>query len=128
MDLEVRVERAATRLSADYARLLDGRDAQAWSELFAADAQLNFGERRIVGRDAIREFGAASVPGVHLSGPVAVTSYGETITCESAFVFANSRTGVVLAGYYRDQLAWSEQRLVFVVREIDIRVPGPAHA
>ena len=119
-DLES-VERAASRLSADYARLVDGRDAAGWSELFTPDGCLEVGDRRIVGRDAIRDFGATSTPGVHLSGPLAVTTHDGKITCESPFVFVGATSGTVLAGYYRDQLVWQDDRLVFVVRKVDIR-------
>lgn len=123
------LERAATRLSADYCRLLDGRDAEGWSRLFTADGRLDLGRRQVVGRETLREFAAASPAGVHMAGPMAVDDDQGEITSESPFVFVNARTGAVLAGYYRDRLAWHEDRLVFVVRGIDIRVsPPPAAA
>ena len=114
-----------TRLSADYCRLLDGRDAAGWSELFAVDGRLDLGRKQIVGRDALREFGAASPPGVHLGGPAAVTVGEDEITSESPFVFVNAGTGAVLAGYYSDRLVWQDERLVFAVRRIDIRATSP---
>jgi hypothetical protein len=124
-DVEIAVERAAVRLGVDYARMVDGRDAVGWSELFTPDGCLDLGDRQIVGRDALREFAAASPPGVHIPGPIAVMSYHQTITCESPFVYVSSRSGTVLAGYYRDELAWQDDRLVFVVRRIDRRASSP---
>jgi len=116
---------AVVRLSADYARLVDNREATAWSELFAPDGCMDLGGRRITGRAALAEFAAAATAGVHTPGLPSVTVDGDRIESRSPFVFV-STGGTVLAGWYHDELTWDGDRLVFAVRRVDMRATSPA--
>jgi SnoaL-like domain len=118
---------AAVQLSADYARLIDGRDAAGFSELFTPDGCLDLGRRQVLGRPALLRFAEASPVGVHVAGLPSLTDSGteEGVTCESAFVFVNTATGAIVAGWYRDELAWDGDRLIFVRRLIDMRAASP---
>jgi hypothetical protein len=109
-------------LLGNYARFVDGRDAAAWSRLFAEKGVLQVGDREIVGRAALEEFGANSAAGVHLQGVpgVEVGSDG-TFRVTSNFYFINAGTGALLAGEYRDLLERSADGLVFTRRAIDMR-------
>jgi SnoaL-like domain len=121
---------AAVRLGADYARLIDGRDAEGWSGLFTTEGCLDFGGRPIVGRPALLRFAAKSPAGVHVPGLPTITGTGHgngaIVTCESPFVFVNAATGALIAGWYRDQLAWDGDELRFAHRLVDQRASSAA--
>jgi hypothetical protein len=109
-------------LFADYARLLDfGRDPRSWAGLYRADGVLVVGTREIRGTDALAEFAAASIPGVHVQAvPHLRAGSDGGLDATSSFVFITSATADMRAGYYTDQLALQDGRFVFVRREITI--------
>jgi hypothetical protein len=109
-------------LFADYARLLDfGRDPRSWAGLYRAEGVLVVGAREISGADALAEFAAASIRGVHVQAVPHLQARSDGgLDATSSFVFINAATGDLRAGYYTDQLALQEGRFVFVRREISI--------
>jgi SnoaL-like domain len=111
-------------LFADYARHLDlGRDPEAWADLYTSDGVLVTGEREIRGRDALRDFATASIPGVHVQAVPHLQARADGgIDAISSFVFIIAATGDLRAGYYTDQLARQGDRYVFVRRQISMLV------
>lgn len=110
-------------LFADYARLLDfGRDPRSWAGLYRADGVLVVGgTREIKGADALAEFAAASIPGVHVQAVPHLQARSDGgLDATSSFVFVTAATGDLRAGYYTDQIALQDGRFVFVRREITI--------
>ncbi len=116
--------RAILKLLGDYGRLIDGREAAAWSRLFGDRGTLAVGEREITGPAELTEFAANSPPGVHVQSVPSVFEPGPdgTVRAESNFVFVNADTGKTTAGTYRDELEPDGDAFTFARRDIDIRV------
>lgn len=111
----------ALRLIADYARLLDDRDADAWSGLFIPGGGIRIGERQIVGREALHSFIERTPRGVHVPGVPAIESQGDELRCISSLVFIDAESGGIRAVLNTDRMAWHEGSLRFALREIEIR-------
>ena len=119
------VERAdvladVVRLHADYARLIDAREAQAWSLLFTEDGLLIREDKPPVeGRAQLVTFAAESPAGVHLPGlPTVEPQSDGSVIATAHFVFVNGATRRIVAGVYRDDLVRGGTGLVFRRRDI----------
>jgi hypothetical protein len=113
---------AVLRLLADYGRMIDTRECDSWSRLFAVDGVLRYGPHEFTGTVELAKFAAASPPGVHLTGvPSVRVGPDGGVHATSAFVFVSSTERQVLAGGYRDRfVSTDEGRLVFSRREIEL--------
>ncbi|WP_160147229.1 nuclear transport factor 2 family protein [Thermomonospora echinospora] len=115
-----------TRLQADYARYVDGGEAEAWSALYGSRGVLTISDgRRIGGREELTAFAARAPQGVHLQGVPGIEERPDgDIDSVAPFVFFNAETGAIVAGTYLDRMTWEEGRLVFARRHIDIKRPA----
>jgi hypothetical protein len=114
------IRRAATGLIADYSRLLDDRDAESWSALFAPNGRLHVKDRDVTGTADLRSFAEQSPRGVHLPGVPSIEREGEEVRCYSALVFINSNTGGVHGVRNEDRLVWHDGQLLFLERRMAI--------
>lgn len=114
---------AVIKLQADYARYVDGGEAEAWSALYGSRGVLTISDGRTVsGPEELAAFVARAPRGVHLQGVPSVEERpGGDIGSVSPFVFFNAETGVIVAGAYADRMTWEDGRLVFAERRIDIK-------
>ncbi|MGH1565273.1 CoA transferase [Mumia sp. DW29H23] len=114
-------------LMADYAVLVDSRDAEGWADVFMPDGVLTFAGRRVEGREALVAFGAASTPGIHLGGSPTITEDGDVLRVRSQFVFVPSDGSGMLAGSYHDRVVddGTTARLAERAIEIVSHVKGP---
>jgi hypothetical protein len=116
---------AIWRLQGDYARFVDGREPEAWSQLFGESGTLAVGTREITGSDALAEFAAQSTAGVHVQGvPTVARQADGRIRSTSSFVFVNAATQALIAGEYRDDIEETGDGLVFARREVEVRARG----
>jgi hypothetical protein len=110
------------QLQADYARLIDAREAESWSRLFAEDGVLVREEGPVEGRAELVTFAVESPVGVHLPGvPSLDLRPGGTVSATSHFVFVNSGTRRITSGTYHDTIVRGEEGLVFARREVEVR-------
>jgi hypothetical protein len=116
---------AVLRLHADYGRLIDAREAEPWSRLFAEDGVLvgaRPGGGDVVGGADLAAFAAASPAGVHVCGVPSIDETGpDVVQATSNFVFVGAENGQILAGTYRDRLVACPGGLVFARREVQTR-------
>jgi SnoaL-like domain len=116
---------AVWKLLGDYGRLIDGREPEAWSRLFAQDGILAVGDREIRGQSELAAFASASPIGIHLQAVPSIEQEPDgTIRVASNFLFANAATGGIVAGMYQDEIVITGGRPVFARRDIDTRVRG----
>ena len=113
------------RLHAAYCYAVDHRDGPGLAALFAPDGTLVVpGAEPVTGLEALTQFCLNAPAGVHLVGGAHVDPDGRTRT---PFTFMSVEPGRLVSGYYTDELASGEDgRLVFRVRDVDIRVRWPA--
>jgi hypothetical protein len=110
------------QLQADYARLIDAREAEPWSRLFTDDGVLIREEGPVEGRADLVTFATESPVGVHLSGVPSLEARPDgTVHATSHFVFVNSGTRRITSGTYHDTLVPGGEGLVFARREVDVR-------
>jgi SnoaL-like domain len=111
-----------TKLLADYATLLDARQAQPWSELFGSDGRLVLQDAEISGTDELIGFAERSPVGVHLPGIASIEEQADgTFAATSHFVFVNPTTRVTLAGAYHDQIVYEDKAFRFTRRQVEMR-------
>ena len=115
------VQPAAVRLVADYARYLDERDAEAWVDLFTPDGEIVYGERRIVGHEALARFLDGTPRGVHIAGPPSIALVGDEIHSYSTIAFVDASSGGTRAVVNRDRMVRHEGRLRLRERRIELR-------
>jgi hypothetical protein len=117
---------AVIKLQADYARYVDGGEAEAWSALYGSGGVLTISDgRRVGGAQELAAFAARAPRGVHLQGVPSVEERADgDIDSVAPFVFFNAETGAVVTGAYVDRMTWEEGRLVFAERHIDIKRPA----
>jgi hypothetical protein len=114
---------AVWNLLGDYARAVDSRDAVRVGELFGGDGTLAPPGNEITGADALAAFSLGAPGGTHVQGvPTIARDADGTVLATSSFVFVNSSTYGVTAGEYRDRIREAPDGLVFVRRDITIRV------
>ena len=115
---------AVTRLQADYARFVDGREGGAFAGLYAAGGTLVLGDREISGEEELAAFADRAPRATHLQGvpSIRVRPDGDIESVSSFAVFVTD--GAILAGAYTDRMTWEGGRLLFVRRHIDIRRNG----
>jgi hypothetical protein len=121
LDPRDRVQPAASRLVADYARYLDERDADAFVGLFIADGEIIFGERRIIGHEALRKFLDGTPRGLHVPGTPSISLEADHVLSYSTVVFVDSSSSGIRAVANRDRMVWSGDRLLFERRELELR-------
>jgi hypothetical protein len=109
-------------LLGDYGRLIDGREAEAWSRIFAEDGVLAIGKHEVQGRAALAEFAAKSLAGIHIQSVPTVELLADgTVDARSNFVF-HGPGGTVSCGMYHDVIVPDGDRFVFHRRDINIMV------
>jgi 3-phenylpropionate/cinnamic acid dioxygenase small subunit len=98
---------AITELLSEYGLLLDQHQLADWLDLFVEDAVMEVpGLPPLRGRAERRALVETAPTGLHLCAPPILRA-GEadgTASARQSFMFRNSKTGQVLAGWYADEL------------------------
>jgi SnoaL-like domain len=114
---------AILTLLGDYARLIDGREAEAFGRIFTADGVLAIGKREVSGRAALADFAAKAVAGTHIqSVPSLALLPDGSVDARSNFLFVGAGQVQIMSGMYHDVMVPEGDRLVFVRRDISIPV------
>lgn len=108
-------------LLADYAILVDSRQATAWAELFTDEGTLVLDDRRIEGRADLETFAAGSPAGVHIGSVGSVRDEGDLLLVHSSFVYVGT-DGRLIAGTYTDRIEDDGSTARFVERTIAMSV------
>lgn len=117
----------ATQLVAEYARLLDARDAGGWTALFTDRGVVRIGEsRRFEGAEALAGFLARTPRGVHVPGVPTVEGAEDEVMARSAMLFLDAHTGGSRAVFNVDRLVRVADRLLIAERVIEIRADSMA--
>jgi SnoaL-like domain len=117
---------AAHQLLAQYARHADDGRAEEWAALFGDDGVLAAFGREFTGRERLKRFALRSPKGVHIMSSPHLSDGGDgVVVAYSSFLFVNSETAAVMAGWYLDQMIPGEDgQFRFARRGIDLRVGG----
>lgn len=108
------------RLHAAYGYAIDRRDGPALAALFTADGSMVMqGFDPVVGRAALASHIESAPRGVHLVGFPHLRGDGSAAT---AYTFTSAKFGRVISGYYYDEFAREDGRLLFARREISMPV------
>ena len=119
-------EQEIRRVLAQYCHRCDDGDFDALLELFAADAELVYGERVCRGRAQVLAFyeelqGNPGQRGKHLTSNAIVDVAGDAASVDSDFLFVRFVDGAlapVFTGRYRDRFARVGNRWCIALREI----------
>ena len=126
-------EQEIRRLLAQYCHHCDDGDFGALLQLFAADAELVYGERLCRGRAEVRAFfedlqGTAVQRGKHITANAIVDVTGDQASALSDFLFLRFVAGEltpVFTGRYHDRFAREGDRWCIARREI-VQLHAPA--
>jgi hypothetical protein len=89
--------------------------------LFTESGTIVVGEESFAGSDAVHDFFAGIVPGVHSCGLPAVTISGNEATSMCPYLYISSASGTVLAGHYVDRIDIASKPYRFIERKIERR-------
>jgi len=114
---------AILTLLGDYGRLIDGREAEAFSRIFTQDGVLAIGKHEVRGRAALADFAATAVAGTHIqSVPSRALLPDGSVDARSNFLFAGAGQVPAMSGMYHDVMVPEGDCFVFVRRDISILV------
>jgi SnoaL-like domain len=114
---------AILTLLGDYGRLMDGREAQAWSRIFTEEGVLAIGKHEVRGRAALADFADKAVAGIHIqSVPSFELLPDGSVDARSNFLFVRAGQVQTIAGMYHDVMVPEGNRFVFARRDINILV------
>jgi 3-phenylpropionate/cinnamic acid dioxygenase small subunit len=107
---------------ARYDALLDGRDLEAWLDLFLDDAVLVVDDRRFETSDARRELVVSSPRGRHQTNLPVLSGNLESgrVHASSSFFFWGLDGSFVETGSYEDELVYRKGAWRFAERSIDL--------
>jgi hypothetical protein len=110
---------AVLQLHAEYARRMDGRDAEGWSRLFAGGGVFSTASREVTDPAELVAFAQTSPVGIHLAGvPTVAPQADGSVNSESNFIFVDPAKRRIVTGSYDDTLVPGGDGLRFARRRV----------